>query len=82
MEEGDGDRAVCDVHVIKPARRSAKDFGIEIRKTLLAQFLSNHQSPEPIELDRRRSDGEGSDRAPSINMQGVQEHNSTLGLRI
>src|SRR6266403_5408900 len=53
----------------------------EIPKILLAQFLSNHQGPEPIEPDRGRSDGEGTDRTPRINVQGAREHNSTLGLR-
>src|SRR5438270_12563613 len=49
---------------------------------LLAQFFSDHQGPKPIQPDRRRSDGKGSDWTSSINVQRIRKHNAILGLRI
>ena len=49
---------------------------------LSAQFLSNHQGPEPIELDHRSRDSEGSDRTPGENVQRIRERDPTLCLRI
>jgi hypothetical protein len=45
---------------------------------LVAKFLAYLQYPEPIEPDRRRGDGKGSDQTPSINLLGIRKLNPTL----
>jgi hypothetical protein len=53
----------------QPGSTFGSGSGERYYEPILAQFFSNHQGLEPIEPDRRCSDGKRSDWTSSINVQ-------------